>query len=404
MGTRTRRMALGAVLSLGLVGMIPAVAFAAQPVCGQSITSNTTLTANLDCSGFGGNGLIFGANGIVLDLNGHTITGWTGDDSYYGVYTNGYNHVVVKNGTIRGFEINVYSYYTSNSKFKKLSLIGEAADPYDSGVYSYYGAGNVYNKLTTSDVYYGMDMYGGASHQVLNSTFTSDTYGVYSEYESGDLFKGNVTHSAQYGFYDDYSGNNRYVGNTANGGSSDGFYMDCSDYGRVTLINNIANDNGGYGFYLYYCKEENTTQMLGSWVSGNTAKRNGSDGFYAEYSDNSTFQYNIAKRNGGDGFYDYYNIGSTWMYNTSTRNDDEGFEMQYPTNYVVKYNIANYNGGDGFYLYENYSTSYYNLKSFSNNSANNNDSWGHYADYGAPGKGNTASGNGSGKCYNVVCK
>ena len=65
MGTLTRRMALGAVLSLGLLGMIPGVAFAAQPSCGDTITTNTTLTGNLNCSAVADDGLTFGADGIV---------------------------------------------------------------------------------------------------------------------------------------------------------------------------------------------------------------------------------------------------------------------------------------------------------------------------------------------------
>src|SRR5579883_1710570 len=40
--------------------------------CGDTVTANTTLTADLNC--VASSGLIIGANNVTIDLNGHTIS------------------------------------------------------------------------------------------------------------------------------------------------------------------------------------------------------------------------------------------------------------------------------------------------------------------------------------------
>jgi len=46
---------------------------ATSPSCGQVVTTNVVLTANLVCNET--DGIIIGADSITVDLNGHTITG-----------------------------------------------------------------------------------------------------------------------------------------------------------------------------------------------------------------------------------------------------------------------------------------------------------------------------------------
>jgi hypothetical protein len=79
--------------ALILIGAAPA---SAQPACGEVITQDTTLTADLDCQG--SDGLVIGAPGIRLDLGGHRI-------STYGtaVRNPGYANVTIRNGSI-GFD------------------------------------------------------------------------------------------------------------------------------------------------------------------------------------------------------------------------------------------------------------------------------------------------------------
>ena len=88
-------------------------ATAATPSCGDTITHDTTLTADLtNCPG---DGLDIGADNIILNLNGHTIDGTvtqplvcgqTPPDAE-GVRVGGFDGVTIKNGTIQHFSIGI---------------------------------------------------------------------------------------------------------------------------------------------------------------------------------------------------------------------------------------------------------------------------------------------------------
>jgi len=91
------------LLAVSLLFLAPAPLAAAgrAPVaCGDTITQDTRLTANLiDCPG---TGLVIGADGITLDLAGHTIDGdGVGDDD--GIDVEQHRDVTVAGGTVRQF-------------------------------------------------------------------------------------------------------------------------------------------------------------------------------------------------------------------------------------------------------------------------------------------------------------
>ena len=74
-------------------------------VCGDTVTSNYTLSSDLSCTAPNANGtyaLIVGANGITIDGNGHELknvpqTPTTAGDYTYGVYNSGFTNVTVQN-------------------------------------------------------------------------------------------------------------------------------------------------------------------------------------------------------------------------------------------------------------------------------------------------------------------
>jgi hypothetical protein len=79
--------------------LIPASA-QAQPSCGDTITQDTTLTADLtDCSGFAALTVM---GDVTLDLNGHAITG----NAQVGVNA-GHGRITLKDGSVSGFLIGV---------------------------------------------------------------------------------------------------------------------------------------------------------------------------------------------------------------------------------------------------------------------------------------------------------
>jgi parallel beta-helix repeat protein len=83
---------------------------ATSPSCGQVVTQNVILTSNLRCED--SDGLIVGASDIVIDLNGNTISGPDADSqektsSKVGVMVPNVNNIVIKDGTIEGFQAGI---------------------------------------------------------------------------------------------------------------------------------------------------------------------------------------------------------------------------------------------------------------------------------------------------------
>lgn len=73
--------------------------------CGDAVTTDITLTENLDCTS-GYRALEVFANNVTIDLNGYTISG---SSSLAGIYIVGYKNVTVKNGSIKDFWVGVNS-------------------------------------------------------------------------------------------------------------------------------------------------------------------------------------------------------------------------------------------------------------------------------------------------------
>ena len=100
-----RRMFL-TILALALAGglALGAGQASAQVSCGDVITTNTRLEADLNCTG---DGLIIGRDGITLNLGHHTITG-DGDSGDVGVSNEaGYDNVTVRKGAVENFGVGV---------------------------------------------------------------------------------------------------------------------------------------------------------------------------------------------------------------------------------------------------------------------------------------------------------
>ena len=94
---------------------------ATSPSCGQVVTTNVVLTANLICSET--DGIIVGADSIKIDLNGHTISGPDVDSqektsSKVGVMIPNMNNVVVQDGTIQGFQAGILMTGSQNVEIK----------------------------------------------------------------------------------------------------------------------------------------------------------------------------------------------------------------------------------------------------------------------------------------------
>ena len=86
----------------------PKVAKAGHLFCVDVLTEDTTLDADLDCTG--SSGFRIGAMNVTLDLGGHTLTGDASPAGFtFGVSIIGVKNVTIKNGTIDGFKHGVRS-------------------------------------------------------------------------------------------------------------------------------------------------------------------------------------------------------------------------------------------------------------------------------------------------------
>jgi hypothetical protein len=83
------------------LALVPAASGNTGPQCGDVITSSVVLSADLVCSG---NGLTVPATApLTLDLNGHAVIG-SGIGTGLSLTTSGSARLVVKNGSVRGFQ------------------------------------------------------------------------------------------------------------------------------------------------------------------------------------------------------------------------------------------------------------------------------------------------------------
>ena len=136
---KTKSVSILSVLIVTVLGstlILSASPVFANPACGATIKTSTTLTANIGpCSG---NGLVIGINGITLDCAGHTISG-TGTGN--GITFTGHTKVTVKNCKVTGFEYAFYLYGSS-----KNTLTGNKANSNTNGFFVATSTGNSLNK------------------------------------------------------------------------------------------------------------------------------------------------------------------------------------------------------------------------------------------------------------------
>lgn len=376
--SRMKFMLPATVLALAALGMAPGIVLAANPSCGDTLVTDTTLEADLDCSGLGaGNSALkIGAHNVVLDLNGYTIWGPPGVDQVFGVYGDAWDGWEVTDGTIADFKVGVYFSSNSLGRATWLTVAGNTGAGDDFGIYVVSGAGNKIKHNTVSGADRGIYLQHGAGNRVRDNHVTADVSAFETADEASTRFYDN-TAVADTGFFDRGGANIWYVDNRANNGGT-GFDLDCRMSGRVVAIDNEANDNGGDGFVVTECYAERGGKKSKSIFTGNDASGNGGIGFHA------TRNYN-----------------SEWYSNNADDNGSEGFYLVQPGGYDMRWNDADYNTSAGFALRSNVGNN--NVRRLARNTATFNDEWGFEGDYAAPGRLNKAHDNVLGDCQHVQC-
>lgn len=88
-------------------------------VCGQIITENTTLVEDLECPPGTPFAIIIGAPNITLDLGGHVLKGYAPGT---GVFAQDKEGIIIRNGTIEGFNEGVVIFNTPSATVENLTI------------------------------------------------------------------------------------------------------------------------------------------------------------------------------------------------------------------------------------------------------------------------------------------
>jgi hypothetical protein len=210
--TRARRRALVALVPLAVLPLLVAATHgskrhAVTVSCGQTITSSTTLSADLVCNA---DGVIIGADHVTLNLNGHRIRAF---GSATGVSS---SHVgaVVENGSVVGFNNDV-------------SLSGDSSRVVNVQA----GNAQAFGILVTgeNDVISGNRAFGNGSSGIAG-------FGTGSQY-TNNFLQSNAGYGLQ---LDDAS---LVSGNKALSNSVDGIAAGNGSGESLSITNNLANGN-----------------------------------------------------------------------------------------------------------------------------------------------------------------
>jgi parallel beta-helix repeat protein len=222
-----RTFVLLTVLALFQLGSVvlgaPSIALPG-PACGDTITTDTTLYADLvDCPN---NGIVIGADDITLDLNGHAIDGdgalvdpCEDETCDLGVDNHaGHSNVTVVGGTVTEFGFGV--------------LVGGADD-------------NRLSRLTVSDnIFSGILVFESSRLRVERNTVTrngldTDFSGIAAfAMTDGTLTHNHVLDNGDIGLYAEGIDGNRIVGNEFSGNLEAGMLFDGS--GNVVSGNRVT--------------------------------------------------------------------------------------------------------------------------------------------------------------------
>jgi len=378
-------------LAIGMITATAAPASAATIACGTTITTNVTLSANIDCTAdTTDNALIIGAAGITVDLNGYSILGPGYSAGTVGIADDpadtqsvGYSNLTVEDGTISNFGTDVDAEGTDNTSPPP------ACSAYLDGV-------SVVNVTATStelegDGFYGDCLSGSYIHRLSAS---DDEYGVYLSNSESSIVSYNHVQRPEFGLYDYEGKSNKWFGNAISGVEDHG--IDLEGTTTDTANANTISGRGADGIY-----EEETG---GVYPTGDTFDNNVLndlyDGVYQDGASGDTVHHNKGSKDGW-GLYADETTDNTYTDNQFDSNQ-YGIETDYPTGEVLNGNVASHNSDAGIDIYTNFDTTGGYSASLGGNTANYN-RFGLYSQIPTAGSGNHASHNKVVNCHNVTC-
>ncbi|MFH1630803.1 MAG: NosD domain-containing protein, partial [Candidatus Aenigmatarchaeota archaeon] len=267
--------------------------------CGDTITSNTTLTENLTSNG---SCFTIGANDITLDCAGYSITG---NQSGSAINITSYNSTVVKNCVITNFTRAIVADTANYLNITNNSLYNNSGDP---SVYTLEFVQNVNHSSITYNRIYNNSVHG----IFLNSASTNNTimYNNISENSAGSVFI-------------IFSSNNTVVSNTMASNTYGAIFL--SAYNNTISSNTIANNTQGVVLVIQSTYNNFTDNIIanntayGISMTNNVAISDVSNNTF-----NNFFRNNITDN--GVGIYSFQNnTNNTYINNTIANNTNQSF-------------------------------------------------------------------------------
>ncbi len=288
---KTIKARYGMLLGVVAVGSLPLQQVFAQVSCGDTVTSNTVLTADLSCS----TAPALNVEGPArLDLNGFTVS--CEDSSANGIVLRTTN-ASVSNGRVSGCDVGVLASSPARNPNRGLQISKIVADSNRVGIGVLSARSQITDNVVTNSIEYGIYLVGNLARQnrVVNNSVSGD---------------GNFNDLGIY--LSDGASNNDIINNESRGL----LYGILTDFGADgnKLVRNVTPENF-YGIGVF--TNDNN-------VVGNVSENNSINGIETE-GENNAFSGNQAVDNGVYDLQDYgFDCGtSSWRGNIFNSGDPD---------------------------------------------------------------------------------
>lgn len=300
--------------------------------CGDTVTSSYTFSADLDCSGTTGHGLIVGASNIVIDGAGYKITGnesstacqWCDEDDpqyHCGIYNYQHDNVIIKNLEVENFCNGIVLKGTLGNKIENNTI--ENCTVHDNGnatsgkTYGIYLAAYVRNSTVNNNTIcnntgevttgcgtggHGIKLYGRSNYNNItdNTIYNNTLAGIYSKMRCE---YNNVTYNKVYENGKVVGGATAYFGG--------GIRLECYNTKYWNVSYNTVTDNIGPGIHVRgdhnNITHNDVTNNKNASTNTECAYRGLGDGIYL-CGDYNNVTYNRVCNNNGT---DIYNMSGT---------------------------------------------------------------------------------------------
>jgi parallel beta-helix repeat protein len=275
-----KRSVVASALLLCLLPIAPGAE--ADPTCGSTLTTDTTLTGDLSCAG---TALRIGADGITVNLGGYTLSG-NGAIGSAGIENTGWRDVTIENGTITGFFFGIHFEGASHNTIRSITADGNRL----SGIYLEVGSDD--NRIDACVVANNgtLPSFPGNGITINTSDGNVVTRTLAAGNRTQGIFVGGGAGTAA-------SSNTRILNNTSHSNTSNGIGI-LGGSGHV-VAGNISMNNGGHG--ISFSSTPAAGRVTGSSVTGNTVSGNARFGIEIRKADGNRIVANRVEASGLSG-------------------------------------------------------------------------------------------------------